>query len=131
MPFEAALHGTPVVSSRSASLHEVLPSEISSIEAFSPSEVARQCLEVMKDPDLAESNCASLVKQASTFTWEASAIVIRQLMDTVLTHPKNPIEAIWSAGPDPQELRAPQAKLTERARRRFTSRIRRGLRSGN
>ncbi len=131
MPFEAALHGTPVVSSRSASLHEVLPSEISSIEAFSPSEVARQCLEVMKDPDLAESNCASLVKQASTFTWEASAIVIRQLMDTVLTHPKNPIEAIWSAGPDPQELRAPQAKLTQRARRRFTSRIRRGLRSGN
>jgi GT2 family glycosyltransferase len=131
MPFEAALHGTPVVSSRSASLHEVLPSEISSIESFSPVDVARQCLDVMNDPDLAESNCASLVKQASTFTWEASAIVILQLMETVLTRPKNPIEAIWSAGPDPQQLRSPQTTLVQRVTRRFTPRIRRGPRSSH
>jgi hypothetical protein len=109
----------------------VLPSEISSIESFSPVDVARQCLDVMNDPDLAESNCASLVKQASTFTWEASAIVIRQLMETVLTRPKNPIEAIWSAGPDPQQLRSPQATLVQRVTRRFTPRIRRGPRSSH
>lgn len=131
MPFEAALHGTPVVSSRSASLHEVLPNEISSIEAFNPAVVAQQCLELINDPELAQSVCRSLVKQASTFTWEASAIVVRQLMETVLTRPKNPIEAIWSAGPDPQELRAPQATLTQRAARRFISRIRRGPRSSH
>ena len=131
MPFEAALHGTPVVSSRSASLHEVLPDEISGIETFSPSDVARQCLDVMNDSELAESICRTLVKQASIFTWDSCAVLVSQLIETVLTRPKNPLEAIWSAGPDPQELRAPQATLTQRARRRFTTRIRRGSRSSH
>lgn len=131
MPFEAALHGAPVVSSRLASLHEVLPNEIGGIETFSPADVARQCLDVMNDPELADTICQSLVKQSLTFTWEASAVAVRELIETVLTRPKNPLEAIWSAGPDPQELRAPQATLTERARRRFTSRIRRGPRSSH
>jgi glycosyltransferase involved in cell wall biosynthesis len=131
MPFEAALHGTPVVSSRLASLHEVLPSEISSIESFSPIDVARQCLDVMNDPELAESICRSLVKHSSTFTWDASAIVVRQLMESALTRPKNPIEAIWATGPDPQQLRAPQATLVQRVTRRFTPRIRRGPRSSH
>jgi len=131
MPFEAALRGTPVISSRSASLHEILPNEIGGIETFNPGDVADQCLEVMNDSEIADTICQSLVKQSSTFTWEASAIAIRELIETVLTRPKNPLEAIWSAGPDPQELRAPQATLTQRARRRFTSRIRRGSRSSH
>jgi hypothetical protein len=131
MPFEAALHGTPVVSSRLASLHEVLPNEIGGIETFSPTDVARQCLDVMNDSELADTICQSLVKQSLTFTWEASAVAVRELIETVLTRPKNPLEAIWSAGPDPQVLRAPQATLTQRARRRFTSRIRRGSRSSH
>jgi glycosyltransferase involved in cell wall biosynthesis len=131
MPFEAALHGTPVVSSRLASLHEVLPSEISSIESFSPTDVAHQCLDVMNDLELAESICRSLVKHSSTFTWNASAIVVRQLMETALSSPKNPIEAIWAAGPDPQQLRPPQATLVQRVARRLTPRIRRGPRSSH
>lgn len=128
MPFEAALHGTPVVSSRSASLHEVLPDEISGIETFSPSDVARQCLDVMNDSELANSICRSLMKQASIFTWDSCALLVRQLIETVLTRPKNPIEAIWSTGPDPQALSARQLSVSQRFSRRLTSRIRRGSR---
>lgn len=131
MPFEAALHGTPVISSRSASLHEVLPNEIGGIESFSPTDVALQCLAVMNDPELADSICRSLVKQSSTFNWDASAVVVRQLIETVLTRPKNPLEAIWGAGPDPQALKAPQSTYSQRLLRRLTSRIRRGLRTSN
>ena len=128
MPFESALHGTPVISSRSASLHEVLPNEIGGIETFNPTDVAHQCLAVMDDPEFASSICRSLVKQSSTFTWEASAVVVRQLIETVVTRPKNPLEAIWGAGPDPQALRAPQPTYSQRLSRRLTSRIRRGSR---
>jgi GT2 family glycosyltransferase len=122
IPFEAALNGTPVISSRSASLHEVLPNDVSSIQTFSPTEVAQQCLEVMNDPEIAESICRSLTKQASTFTWDASATKVRQLMEMALTRPKNPLEAIWSAGPDPQTLQAPPMTFP----RRILRRIRRG-----
>jgi GT2 family glycosyltransferase len=122
MPFEAALHGTPVVSSRLASLHEVLPSDVSSIETFSPATVAKQCLEVMNDPELAESICQSLTKQASTFTWDASAAKVRQLMEMVLVQPKNPLEAIWGAGPDPQTLQAPPATTSRKIWRRLARR---------
>ena len=122
MPFEAALHGTPVVSSRLASLHEVLPSDVSSIETFSPATVAKQCLEVMNDPELAESICQSLTKQASTFTWDASAAKVRQLIEIVLVQPKNPLEAIWAAGPDPQTLQAPPATTSQKIWRRLARR---------
>ena len=128
MPFEAALHGTPVVSSRSASLHEVLPDEICGIETFSPSDVARQCLDVMNDSELAESICRTLVKQASIFTWDSCAVLVRQLIETVLTRPKNPLEAIWSTGPDPQALSVPPPSVSQRFSLRFIPRIRRGSR---
>ena len=114
MPFEAAQHGTPVLSSRSASLHEVLPNDVNSILNFSPHEVAQQSLDIMNDPDLSSAICRSLTKQASTFTWNASASKVRQLMEDVLTKPKNPIEAIWSAGPDPQTLHEPPATKARR-----------------
>jgi glycosyltransferase involved in cell wall biosynthesis len=122
MPFEAALHGTPVVSSRLASLHEVLPNDVSSIETFSPANVAQQCLEVMNDPEFAESICQSLTKQASTFTWDASAAKVRQLMEIVLVQPKNPLEAMWGAGPDPQTLLAPPATTSQKIWRRLVRR---------
>jgi glycosyltransferase involved in cell wall biosynthesis len=122
MPFEAALHGTPVVSSRLASLHEVLPNDVSSIETFSPANVAQQCLEVMNDPELADSICQSLTKQASTFTWDASAAKVRQLMEIVLVQPKNPLEAMWGAGPDPQTLLAPPVTTSQKIWRRLARR---------
>jgi hypothetical protein len=105
-----------------ASLHEVLPSDVSSIETFSPATVAKQCLEVMNDPELAESICQSLTKQASTFTWDASAAKVRQLIEMVLVQPKNPLEAIWAAGPDPQTLQAPPAKTSQKIWRRLARR---------
>ena len=125
IPFEAASYGTPVISSRIASLHEVLPSDISAIETYSATQVAAQCLAVISDPELGASICRSLVKQASAYTWDSCAVAVRQLIEAVIANPKNPLEAIWGSGPDPQVLRAPAPDVRER----FIRRIRRGLRS--
>jgi len=104
VPFEAARLGTPTLSSRLASLDEVLPTDIPTIVEFDIAAVASQVEAILKDNDLSHSIVKSLLKRAELYTWNETANRMLSFIDEVLCASKNRVDAIWGEAPVPAQI---------------------------
>jgi glycosyltransferase involved in cell wall biosynthesis len=74
VPFEAALAGTPALTSRLSSLGEVLgEDDLIFLESFEPAEGAKTAWQLLTQPELASRQTAAIQLQAGAFTWEKVA----------------------------------------------------------
>jgi glycosyltransferase involved in cell wall biosynthesis len=74
VPFEAALAGTPALTSRLSSLGEVLGGDdLIYLESFEPVESAKTAWQLLTQPELAHRQTAAIQLRAGTFTWEKVA----------------------------------------------------------
>lgn len=99
IPFEAALHGTPTISSRMGSLDEVLPPDLPTLETFDVKESANLITRLINSPDLASSMVASIAQRGQEFNWQRTSQLTFELIDKVLASPRNNLDSIWGEAP--------------------------------
>jgi glycosyltransferase involved in cell wall biosynthesis len=73
VPFEAAAHDVPCLSTRAGSLDEILPTDLPTIDVGDMDATVRLALEMAKDGPLRAAVCRSLSLRAAEFTWTATA----------------------------------------------------------
>ncbi len=93
VPFEAALAGTPCLSSAQTALAELLPSDAEIIAAWDPGVVADQALGLIREPERRARLVAALERRAHDFTWDRTAERLVDLFDTVCRTPNGPAVA--------------------------------------
>jgi glycosyltransferase involved in cell wall biosynthesis len=99
VPFEAARLGTPTLSSRLASLDEILPLNIPTVVEFDVERTAEQIVHILSDSAVGASIVEELIKRGNQFTWQRTAREFLSLIDEVLGSPKNRVDAIWAEAP--------------------------------
>jgi GT2 family glycosyltransferase/glycosyltransferase involved in cell wall biosynthesis len=83
IPFEAAAASIPCLPSRMASLDEVLPEGIETIQSWDAEAVAAAALRLIDEPDARARQIASLQERARDFTWDQCANQIVDLAGEV------------------------------------------------
>jgi GT2 family glycosyltransferase/glycosyltransferase involved in cell wall biosynthesis len=73
IPFEAAAAGTPTLSSRLASLPEVLGDDVIYLDSFDPEVSANTIWSFLHDPDMARRQVTAIQRRSAAFTWESVA----------------------------------------------------------
>ena len=104
IPFESALHGVPILSSRQGSLDEVLPAGIITLDGYDVSAAADQAWQLLHDPAIGARQCAEIVDRAHEFTWDRTARELLELFEQTLRQGRNNTEAIWGEGPAPASI---------------------------
>jgi len=118
IPFEAAAVGVPCLSTRCASLDEVLPTDIPSIDGFDPSRAADLVWQSITDPSVRYHIVTAIRRRAVDFGWHAAAERTLALVDDVAMAARNPIDAVWGEAPGPSQLHSPDyVERMERAAR--------------
>jgi len=69
IPFEAAAHGTPALTSAGSVFPEVLGPAVAKFTEFEPEGVAALAHRLLTDPDAAATQVAAIKERAATFTW--------------------------------------------------------------
>ena len=87
IPFEAAAAGTPALTSRMASLPEVLGSEVAYLEGFDPEIGADLVWSLLCDPVRAGHQVAMIESQADAFAWQRVADKTWRFFGQVLALP--------------------------------------------
>lgn len=87
VPFEAALAGTPVLSTRQGALDEVLPSGLCTLDSMLPADAVGLAQRLLVDHEFREQQVLLLASAAETFTWERSAAALVHLMRRALDQP--------------------------------------------
>jgi GT2 family glycosyltransferase/glycosyltransferase involved in cell wall biosynthesis len=73
VPFEAAAHNVPCLSTRAGSLDEILPTDVPTIDLGDVSSTARLAMEMAEEGPLRIAVCRSLNLRGADFTWAATA----------------------------------------------------------
>ena len=73
VPFEAAAHGTPTLSTRRGSLAEVLPASIPVLDGYEVAAAAQVAWDLLHDEPLARRVVETVRAHGATFTWEQTA----------------------------------------------------------
>jgi hypothetical protein len=94
VPFEAAEHGAPCLSTRQGSLDEVLPKDLLTLGCLDPVQEADCALRILTDPEVARGMVAKVQERAAEFTWEAAGTSLANLLFEVTGRPRNPSVAI-------------------------------------
>jgi glycosyltransferase involved in cell wall biosynthesis len=94
VPFEAALMGVPVLTTRQGSLDEVLPTDIDTIDSFQPESVAQMGLALLTDPVAAKVQIEALVTRSNDYSWERTADIVLELFEAVLRRPRSRAQGI-------------------------------------
>lgn len=117
VPFEAALAGTPCLSSRAASLDEVLPRDVEVIDEWDPDRVARQALALLADGERRWRLVGALAARAREFTWERTAGELVALFGEVCrARPRPLVRAVQGDGgvmPRPAPAAPPPPTMLE------------------
>ena len=91
VPFEAAVAGTPCLSSRVASLDEVLPGGIEVIDDWDPDRIAEQALGLLGDPERRGRLVDAVAARAREFTWARTAGNLVELFEEVCRRGARPV----------------------------------------
>ncbi|MBD8507588.1 glycosyltransferase [Hoyosella sp. G463] len=149
VPFEAAHHGVPVLSTRSGSLDEVLPRGIPTIDALDAAQVAAMAMELLRDKSARDDLIDRLLDHATTHSWARTADALVELTEASLGRPPRSGDhghagqggasgmsraigelmdstvMLYSAMPGAREAITPQGSRREQAARRVLGTIRR------
>jgi len=87
VPFEAAHHGVPCLSTRAGALDEVLPKELPVIDPGDVPGAAELALQLAAEGPLRESVCEALRSRSAEFTWDRTANRLVELFWEVLGRP--------------------------------------------
>ena len=98
IPFEAAHHGVPCLSTRQGSLDEVLPEDLLTLESLDPDQGARLVEEILAEPDVRRSMVAAVERRAARYTWDSSGEEMVELMWQVTGRPRNSLVAMEVGG---------------------------------
>lgn len=99
VPFEAARFGTPTIASRMGSLDEVLPHDIPTIIDFDIDDTTRLVRDVIASDSVRRDIVTAILRRADEFTWGRTASLMLELVDDVLSGPRNNIDSIWAEAP--------------------------------
>lgn len=101
VPFENARRGLATLSSRLGSLDEVLPRDIGSIERFDVNGTADRIMSLLSSDEARRVTVDRINERGDQFTWASTAALTWQLIDEVLTSPRNPVDSVWGEAPLP------------------------------
>ena len=87
VPFEAALAGVPVLTTRQGALHEVLPAELATITSLVPHDAVPLAERLLADAEFRAQQVQLLADAARGFTWQASAQSLVDLLHRALAEP--------------------------------------------
>jgi glycosyltransferase involved in cell wall biosynthesis len=87
VPFEAAAHDVPCLSTRQGSLDEILPADIVTLVDWSPEHAAAQALALLNDAGAAAAVVKGLKRRAGDFSWALVAERLDELFLDVLSAP--------------------------------------------
>ena len=83
IPFEAAMVGTPCLTSAQAALAELLPADTEIIAGWDAAAVADQAVSILAEPGRRTRLVDALARRARDFTWDATADRLVSLFRTV------------------------------------------------
>ncbi len=98
IPFEAARHGVPCLSTRQGSLDEVLPDDLLTLESLDPDHGALLVERILGDAGVGRAMVAAVQRRAARYTWEASGDAMLELMWLVTGRPRNALVAMEIGG---------------------------------
>jgi len=87
VPFEAARHNVPCLSTRAGGLDEVLPRDIPTIDVSKLAESARLAVDITRDSYVGRAICNSINTKAEQFTWDNAAQRLVELFWEVMATP--------------------------------------------
>ena len=82
-PLEAMACGTPVITSNTASLPEVVGDSAITVNPYSAEEIAQAMEKLYKNDNLREELSAKGLKRADEFTWTKSAEAVISAIDNI------------------------------------------------
>jgi GT2 family glycosyltransferase len=106
VPFEAALAGTPVLTTRQGALHEVLPADLHTLDSMVPADAVALAQRLLTDADFRQRQVALLARAAAGFTWADSAASLVGLMRRSLDEPGGRVALQLPAPPAARRSRA-------------------------
>ena len=87
VPFEAALAGTPVLTTRQGALDEVLPRQLATLTSLRPEDAVALAERLLSDAEFLAEQVAVLAQAAQSYTWQASAAALVGLLHRSLDEP--------------------------------------------
>jgi hypothetical protein len=108
VPFEAAQHGVPTLSTRRGSLDEVLPADIPALDGFDVGAAADQAWKLLHDRTAARALSDALAARAVEFTWAQTAQRLVGLFEAALAQPRGRILELEGEGGRSISATAPQ-----------------------
>jgi len=94
MPFEAAVQGIPVLTTRQGSLDEVLPEDLQTIDDLDLESATELAFRLLTDSDAANAAVRSVQTRALDFVWSKVALQIVELAQLTLTRPGRSVVAL-------------------------------------
>lgn len=94
-PFEFARAGLATLSSRSASLEELIPPDVPHIDLFDHEAAADTVVALLSDDSRRKELLDALIEVADRFTWARCAELTWQFLDEVVVGPRSRIHAAW------------------------------------
>lgn len=94
-PFEFARAGLATLASRSASLEELIPPEVSHIESFDPETTAEKALELLGSEAKRQELIEDLLEIADRYSWATCAEITWEFLDEVMIGSRNRVHAYW------------------------------------
>jgi GT2 family glycosyltransferase len=98
VPFEAAHHGVPCLSTRCGSLNEVLPPDLPTIETFDAAAVATVARSLLEDAGNAQKLVDQVLQRGQDFTWAKVANDVMTVLTEVTGRPGSRVLAIQGEG---------------------------------
>lgn len=117
VPFEAAHHGLPVVTTCQGGLGEVLPDEVVALDRFNLDEAVALARKLLTDPVAAEIQCSLMRTRALDYTWTRTATEVLGLIHEVLARPRRCVPGI--VGPQPDQVEGEWSRTATAVGRSF------------
>jgi|GEM_PF-367102 len=98
VPFEAAVAGTPTLTTRSTSILEILGDQVSYLEALDPVAGAQIIWTFLSNPERRQTQVEAIRVRAKNFTWKNAATMTWDFYKQILEMPPRSNEWALSAG---------------------------------
>lgn len=106
VPFEAAVVGTPVLTTRQGALDEVLPKRLETLTSMLPADAVGLARRLLADETFRAGQVSMLAEAAAGYTWERSASALVDLVRRALAEPTGRRVLHLAAAPPPRRSRA-------------------------
>lgn len=119
VPFEAALAGTPAITTRMTSLSEILGEEVIYLESFEPQGGAETIWKLLSDDALRQRQVSAILKRAEDFQWNEIGNELWTFFGRILHMPKRAPAAFMISPARRGAATNTMNKLANDARRRM------------